>query len=403
MNDKIASMLSVEDARARILNAISIMPAEVAPLNRALGRVLASDLAARRAQPPWDISAMDGYAVRAADLAILPATLRVVGMVQAGQSNAPAIRAGEAARIFTGAIMPEGADMVAIQEDAAVTGEQVTISRSEARTGKNVRRTGSDFRRDGILLKAGSIVNSRRIALAAAMDYAQAPVTRRPRVGVLATGDELTHPGEERNAAQIVASSLYGVLAQIETWGCDAVDLGIVRDEVNAIRAAVENASQTDFIVTLGGASVGDHDLVQAALKEAGMELAFWRIAMRPGKPLMFGQLDGRPVLGLPGNPVSAMVCALLFLKPALYAMLGCVEAPLSRSTAPLGAALPANDAREDYLRAYFVDGAVMPYPVQDSGALSALAAAQVLLMRPAHDPARLKGEMAIVINLSSD
>jgi molybdopterin molybdotransferase len=395
--------LPVAEAQFRILAGASPMPAETVALHAAIGRVLAADVAARRRQPPGDVSAMDGYAVRADDLAVLPVTLRVTQTIPAGAAPSMPISNGEAARIFTGALLPAGADMVALQENAGALDHTVTIRDGDVLPGKHVRPGGSDFESGEVLLAAGWRLTPRDIALLAAMDVKSVEASRKPKVAVLATGDELVRPGAARDPAQIVAASLDGLLAQIEVWGGAPADLGIAPDNASAIATAIAAAGDADILITLGGASVGDHDLVKTALGADGLTLDFWRIAMRPGKPLMSGIYRGRPFLGLPGNPVSAMVCSLLFLKPMLWRMLGDRSQALRFGEARLAAALRPNDGREDYVRATFNGETVTPFPVQDSGQLRPLSAANVLLVRPANDPAQAAGARVRVLYLDQD
>ena len=403
-----AELLSVEDALGQILaTAPRPLPAEDVPLARARGRTLARDLSARRSQPPVAVSAMDGYAVRAADLAALPVALRVIGMSSAGHALEASIGPGEAARIFTGAVVPPGADTVVIQENTAATPGGVSILKAE-QLGRNIRTAGLDFREGEIGLLAGRRLGASELALAAAMNHATLPVVRQPRVAILATGDELVNPGTTPSAAQIVASNPFALAAIVEAAGGIAIDLGIAADSFEALSRAIAAArdSGPDLLVTLGGASVGDHDLVQAALVREGLDLGFWKIAMRPGKPLMHGQLGPMRVLGLPGNPVSSIVCGLLFVRPLVRALSGDpgAAAPVTRP-ARLAADLPANDRRQDYMRATLEHRAddlphARPAGVQDSSMLRVLAGAQALIMRPPGAPAARAGDLCAVIEL---
>ncbi len=404
------SLLPVDEALARVLAAASPLPAETVGLADAAGRTLAHDLAARRDQPPVAVSAMDGWAVRAADVAAAPATLRKIGTSAAGHGFPGTLGAGETVRIFTGAPLPAGADAVVMQEDAEAEGDAVTL-RVAVPAGRHVRRAGIDFRAGDALLRAGDRIDAHRLALIAAMNHASLAVARRPRVAILATGDELVAPGVEPGPDQIVASNHLGVAAGVVAAGGEPIDLGIARDDHRDLAAAIRRAqeSNADVLVTLGGASVGDLDLVQEALGRAGMDLGFWRIAMRPGKPLMFGRIGGMIALGLPGNPVSALVCARLFLRPLLRALQGDPRAG-DDPTAPglLGAAMAANDQRQDYLRATLArnaDGApvLTPLAVQDSSVLRVLAAAQALIVRPPHAPAAKTGERCRYVLLAAD
>lgn len=389
-------MLSVAEARARILAGIVPLETERVSIARAHGRVLGEDLAARLTQPPFDTTSMDGYAVRAADTGV-GARLRVIGESAAGAAFGGALRPGEALRIFTGAPLPAGADAVVMQEDATVDGDTVVLGVGIAAL-RHVRPAGLDFRAGDVVLNAGRRLDPRALALAAAMDHATLPVRRRPRVAVIATGDELTPPGAARPRDSIVLSSLYAVAAMIETEGGEAIDLGIAPDDSGTIAARLIAArtAGADVVVTLGGASAGDRDLVKPVFAAIGVEPGFWKIAMRPGKPLVHGKLPAATVLGLPGNPVSAFACTLLFLAPLLRALLGVPTEP-RLETGVLAHGLPANDAREDYLRALIaprLDGPALltPFDRQDSSMQAVLARADGLVLRPPHAAAAAPG-----------
>lgn len=385
-------MIPVEDALARILAALSPLPAETVSLSDALGRVLAAPVAARRTQPPVPISAMDGWAVRAEDVTETPVALDIVGEAPAGQGFKGKIDVGEAVRIFTGAPIPEGANAVVIQENSTVCDRRVTLT-AKTWPGQFIRPLGLDFSAGEELLPAGQTLSFRDIALLAAADVAELAVVRRPRVAVLATGDELVPPGAHRGPAQIVDAARPAAIAFIREKGGIALDLGIARDREDDILEKASGALDADLLVTLGGASVGDHDLVARVLAGGGADLDFWKIAMRPGKPLMFGRFGATPLLGLPGNPVSALVCALIFLGPALDRLSG--RTAREAATVPMRLALPigANDRRQDYIRATVEtapDGVplVRPAPVQDSSQLRTFAGAQALIVRPPLAPA---------------
>ena len=403
-----SGLLSVADALARILAAIpSPVEAETVAVQSAAGRTLAADLAATRTQPPFPASAMDGYAVRAADIATVPASLRLIGTSAAGHGFSGTLGPGEAVRIFTGAPVPAGADAILIQENAEADGETVT-AREPVAAGRFLRGAGLDFREGDTLLRAGETLDARRLALAASAGHAALPVRRRPRLAVLATGDELVRPGERPEWDQIVASNGLALAALGQEAGAETIDLGIAADDIGALRDAVGRArtAGADLLVTLGGASVGDHDLVQAALGAEGMEFGFWRVALRPGKPLMHGRLGPMLVIGLPGNPVSSIVCGLLFVVPALRALLGDARAGEDRSEpALLGRDMPENDARQDYLRARLETGpdrlpVVHPETRQDSSMLSVLGASEALLIRPPHAPPARAGDPCRIIRL---
>jgi molybdopterin molybdotransferase len=390
-------MLSVAEARAAILDGAGPLGAELAPLRQAAGRVLAEDLPARLTQPPFDTTAMDGYAVRAADAAA-GVDLRVVGESAAGRRFSGALGPGEAVRIFTGAPLPEGADAVLRQEDARREGDRVAVL-APVEPGRFVRPAGLDFREGVAGLSAGRMLEPRALALAAAMGHALLPVRRKPRVAILPNGDELVPPGAPLGPDQIVASSVFSVAALLAEAGAELIELALAADDLatQRRRIAAARAAEADVLVTLGGASVGEHDLVREAFASEGVSLDFWRIAMRPGKPLVFGRSGAMRVVGLPGNPVSAYVCALVFLVPLLRALLG-LSPDLPWREARLGADLRANDEREDYMRATLAGDVAIPLPVQDSSMQAALAAADGLLVRPPHAPASRAGEPVRVL-----
>lgn len=386
-----ARALSVAEARASILTGVEPTGSEQAALASARGRVLAEALAARLTQPPFDASAMDGYAVKGLEVATLPVRLRVIGEAAAGHPFVGDVGVGEAVRIFTGAPVPSGADAVVIQENTRRDGEVVTIVEGRPDP-EHIRARGSDFSRGDRLLEQGRTLGARELALAAAMGYGHVPVRRRPRVAVLATGDELVPPGVTPDAGQIVASNHLGVAALAEDAGAEVLLLGIARDNRESLAEHLERAEGCDVLVTIGGASVGDHDLVAPTLEARGMALAFWKIAMRPGKPLMFGVLGSQRVLGLPGNPVSALVCARLFLVPLIGALLGRPPQQEAPRPARTTTRIAKNGPREHYMRAVSriaEDGTleVTPVPSQDSSLLAPLAQADVLLVLPAHAP----------------
>jgi molybdopterin molybdotransferase len=397
-------MLSVEDARARILAAFAPLPAEVVSVERALGRVLAADVAARVTQPPRDVSAMDGYAVRAADVADAPVRLRVVGEVPAGADFDRSVAPGEAVRIFTGAPLPQGADTIVIQENAARDGDAVAVQQAEP-VGRWVRPAGLDFQAGSVGLPAGRKLTARDVGLAAAMNRPWLTVRRKPRVAVLATGNEVVLPGEELGASQIVSSNGHALAALVEACGGEPLHLGVARDTRDGLRAMLEAGAQADLLLTSGGVSVGAHDLVQDVLHEMGADLGFWKIAMRPGKPLMLADLHGTPVLGLPGNPVSGLVCSTLFVRPAIDRMLGRDAPAEPRRPALAGRDLAENGPRQDYMRctlSHDADGEriAMPFDKQDSSMLSRLAQADALLVRGPHAPALSAGDRVEVVPL---
>ena len=402
------ALMPVAEALARVLAEAEPLPAEPAPLTEACGRVLAADVTALRTQPPADVSAMDGYAVRAADVAKVPVDLKLVGEVAAGHPFEGTVGVGEAARIFTGGVLPPGSDTIVIQENAERVGDTVVIAASSGK-GKHVRAKGLDFQRGATLLAKGRRLSDRDLALAAAMNHPTVPVHRRPKVAVLATGDELVMPGATPGFGEIVYSNGYATMALARREGCEVADLGIVPDRLPETVAAVRRARDVgaDILVTSGGASVGDYDLVQEALAAEGLALSFWKVALRPGRPMMHGRLGAMHVLGLPGNPVSSYVCALLFLVPLMRRLAGRSDVEPALDIARLGCDLPANDERADYLRATLAPGpdgmpVATPAPVQDSSMLTRLARADCLLIREPHAPAAKAGEPCSIITLAS-
>ena len=410
-----SDLLAVDIALERILAALTVLPAEIVPVSDALGRVTAEPIRARRTQPPVAVSAMDGYAVRAVDVASVPATLRRIGAAPAGGAFAGRVAEGEAVRIFTGGPVPEGADAIVLQEDADASSEDdgaTIMVREGAPAGTFVRPAGLDFREGDVGVAAGRRLTARDIGLAAAMNAPWIAVRRRPRVAILSTGDEIVRPGELSDPLRIVSSNAYALAAAVRAIGGEPIDLGIAPDDSDALRALAAGARGADLLVTTGGASVGRHDLVQEALGDSAfgpdaLEVGFWKIAMRPGKPLIFGRLGTVPMLGLPGNPVSTMVCATVFLKPALERMLGLPTGPATLVEAVLATDLKTNDQRQDYLRATSEPGAdgrrwVTPFSRQDSSMMSRLAAADCLVVRPPHDPALSRGDSVRILPLDN-
>jgi molybdopterin molybdotransferase len=398
--------MPVADALAAVLSGADALPEEMTALDLAYKRILARDLAALRTQPPQAMSAMDGYAVRSVDASRAGARLKVIGEIAAGRPFDRILGPGEAVRIFTGGVIPDGADAVIIQEDTVVESGGIIITEA-AVPGRHIRRAGVDFREGDVLLKAGKDLSDRDLSLAASMNYPLLPVRKRPKVALLATGDELVMPGETPGPGQIVYSNGYALRALARAEGADVVDLGIAADTLEATTSGIRRANDfgADVLITTGGASVGDHDLVKQALDAEGVTMAFWRIAMRPGKPLMHGRLGAMRVLGLPGNPVSSYVCAYLFLVPLIRKLSGRLPVHHSTESAILGRAVVANDQREDYLRAHLSmrdDGALIATPVnqQDSSLLGNLAAAQALLIRPPFAPAADAGAACNVLRL---
>ena len=399
------ALMPVAEALQRVLADAKPLPGETVSLNETLGRVLTKDVTALRTQPPAAVSAMDGYAVRASDVATAPVTLKVIGEVAAGHPFAKQVAGGQAVRIFTGGVMPTGSDTVVIQELATSAGDSVTIEKPTSK-GRNVRAQGIDFTRDQVLLHKGHRLTDRDLMLAAAMNHPSLRVHRRPKVAVLGTGDELVAPGSEPGPGEIVYSNGFALTALAHNEGAEVHDLGIARDSIADIVSAVRRARNwnADILLTSGGASVGEHDLVQRALAAEGLDLSFWRVALRPGRPMMHGRLGGMQVLGVPGNPVSSFVCAFLFLVPLIRRLAGRQDIERIPQAARLGRDLPANDERTDYLRATLVagnDGPVAtPLPDQDSSLMAPLAKADCLVIREPHAAAAAKGSDCVILKL---
>ncbi len=395
-------MISVAEALTKVTEGISLLASEEVPLAEALGRVLAEDVASRVSHPPVAVSAMDGYAVRAEDVTEPPVTLKRIGDSQAGSGFSGAVARGQAVRIFTGAPVPDGADAIVIQEDTESDGDDVTVKEPAAK-GHFIRPAGMDFKEGEVLLSAGKVLSGRDVGLAAAMNVPALTVRRRPVIAFAATGDELVLPGEPLGPAEIISSNSFAMAAYVRALGGEPRDLGIARDNEQSLKEILVGAEGADMLVTMGGASVGEYDLVQKVLGDKGMELGFYKVAMRPGKPLIFGRLGGIPVLGLPGNPVSAGVTSIIFLKPAMEKMLGIDNAEDPAPTAVLGRALKQNDHRQDYLRARLSrDGSgelvATPFDKQDSAMMARLAEADCLVVRPPEAPAAKKGDRVEII-----
>jgi len=391
-------MITVAQALENLFDLADDMPVEHVPLLEADGRVLAEPVSAQRTQPPFAASSMDGYALKAVE-ADLHAQFKVVGEAAAGHGWTGTVGAGQAVRIFTGAPVPEGADKVVIQEDVTRSGDLITIT-DDPGAKDNIRPAGIDFV-EGDTLDAPRILGPADIALLASMNVAQVPVRRAPVVALIATGDELVMPGEDPGPDQIIASNTFGLSAMLRRLGALPRLLPIARDSAASLTTVFSLAKGADLIVTIGGASVGDHDLVGHVAGELGMERSFYKVAMRPGKPLMAGRLHGTPMVGLPGNPVSAMVCGAIFLTPMIRAMQGLGQAAAPRHQLPLAAPLTANGPREHYMRGRIQNGAVADAGVQDSSLLSVLANANALIVRAPNDPPRDAGELVDVVDLT--
>jgi molybdopterin molybdotransferase len=398
-------MISVDEARDRILAGLHPMPAEVVALANAWNRVTAEPVVARLTQPPSDVSAMDGYALRAADGG-LRASLRVIGAAPAGHPFEGSVGPGQTVRLFTGSVVPAGADAILLQEDTERDGDTVVVTEAVV-AGRHIRRAGQDFTNGDVVIPAGRRLTARDVGLAAAANHPWLNVHRKPRVAILATGDEIALPGEPIPPGGIVSSNSHALAALVRAMGGEPAVLPVAKDTTEAVAAAADQVAGFDLLVTTGGASVGDHDLVISGLQTRGLVVDFWQIAMRPGKPLLFGNMGAVPVLGLPGNPVSALVCSALFLLPALALMQGLPAAPPPTVSALLGTALQQNDHRADHLRATVATDeqgrlVVTPFPVQDSAMLRRLALADALVLRVPHAPALPAGAEVTVIRLDT-
>jgi molybdopterin molybdotransferase len=400
-------MLSVKDALSKVKDGVQEVSSEQVALPDALGRVLAYDVSSRLTYPPVAISAMDGYAVKASDLINFPVTLRKIGEAAAGASFQGVISPGETVRIFTGAPLPAGADTIIIQEIVSVEENNITFKEG-APKGTFVRSAGLDFLKGDVLLEKGQILTARDLGLAAAMNVPWLDVRRLPRIAYTATGDEIVMPGDPLGSDQIISSNSIALGGYIKTLGGVPINLGIARDNEESLRNVFDGALGVDMLVTLGGASVGDYDLVQKVLNSKGMDLSFYRVAMRPGKPLIFGHLGEIPVLGLPGNPVSAGVTSVIFLKAAMSVMLGLDDKSSVTSTALLGCKLEANDFRQDYLRSSLTTNAkgnlvATPFERQDSSMMELFAKADCLVVRSPEAIAASEGDTVEIILLGSN
>ena len=390
-------MISVDEALGHLFDLADPMPTEMVPLRAAANRILAEPVAARRTQPPFDASSMDGYALKRTEVE-RDALFKVVGEAAAGHGWTGTVGPGQAVRIFTGAPVPDGADFVVIQEDVTRRDDLITIS-GDPGDKTNIRSAGIDFR-EGDPIGAPRRLGPGDIALLAAMNVAEVPVAKRPTVALISTGDELVMPGEDPGPDQIIASNTFGLAAMLDDLGASPRVLPIARDSAASITHALGLAKGADLIITIGGASVGDHDLVGEVAGGLGLQQSFYKVAMRPGKPLMAGRINGMPMIGLPGNPVSAMVCGTIFVSPVIRKMLGLGMAPVPRITLPLAAPLGPNGPREHYMRAIIAGDRVRDAGSQDSSLLSVLAEANALIVRPPHDPARKTGQSVELIDL---
>ncbi len=400
-------MISVEEAKSTVFSSFSILGSEQIAVSNAFGRVLAEDIYSLVNQPPVAVSSMDGYAVRAIDVRTAPSKLRLIGESSAGSSFAGGVSGGQTVRIFTGAALPRGADSVVIQENTTKHNHMVTILTS-AKKGDYVRPKGLDFRKGKKLLTTGQKLNYRHLSLIAAMNVPWVQVVRKPRIAILATGSELVMPGEINGENQIVSSNSIGLAAFVSACGGEALNLGIAEDKPESIIKLVSQIDKTDLLVTIGGASVGEYDLIRPVLIKKGLKIKFNKVAMRPGKPLIFGKIDTLPMFGLPGNPVSAGVTAILFLKPAINLMLGQKLKENDFENAFLTQDIPKNDLRQDYLRAKLASGRdgrlkVTPFLKQDSSMLATFTESDCLIVRKPAAKALKAGSKVQIIYLRTD
>jgi len=388
-------MISVESALDQLLALATPLPIEYTTLTQASGRVLATSVTAQHSQPPFSASAMDGYAVTIKE-ARIDAEFDVIGEAAAGRHYRGTVHSGQAVRIFTGAPLPAGTDFVVIQEDVVRHGTKMRIT-SDPGTDRNVRPEGGDFRK-GRTIDAPRFLNSRDIALMAAMNIIRIPVYQKPNVAIIPTGDELVFPGDQPNKDQIFASNVFGLKSMLDQIGANSRIMPIARDSLESLRTVFELASEADLVLTIGGASVGDYDLVGEAAKNLGMQRSFYKVAMRPGKPLMAGRLSKSIMLGLPGNPVSAMVCGYVFVEPLIRKMQGISGNRFNELQIRLSGSLSRNGSRKHYMRALREGDKVLAFEQQDSSLLSVLAAANALLIRPPYDPARSDGDLVTIL-----
>jgi len=397
-------MISLEEALQHVTDGVTALPSELVSISEAHGRVLAEDVASRFTQPPAAVSSMDGYAVIASDTTASPACLTLIGESAAGGCFDGTVKNGQTVRIFTGAPLPDGADAVVMQENTERDGETVKILEG-VETGNFIRPAGMDFKEGDVMLPKGRQLSARDIGLAAAMNRPWLTVTRKPRIAVLATGNEVVMPGEPVGPNQILSSNSLSVSAMVRAFGGDPINLGIAKDDEDSLHLMVAGAQKADLLVTIGGASVGDYDLVQKVLGEEGLKLDFYKVAMKPGKPLIFGHVKETPVLGLPGNPVSANVTGLIFLRAAMEVMLGQPSTGLATTTAELVVDVPENGPRQEFMRATLEkneagDWTVNPFKAQDSALLARLASADCLVIRPPNATSAKAGERVEIMHL---
>lgn len=397
-------MISVAEAFQFVTDNVSPCAVEEVPLKECLGRVLAKDVAAKISHPPVAVSSMDGYALRAVDADNAPFVLKQVGESPAGGGYDGVVGPGETVRIFTGAPLPAGADAVEMQENTEIDGDQITFQQNVP-ADKFIRPAGLDFAEGDVLIEAGTVLGARHVGLAAAMNLPSLPVSRKPRVAILATGNEVAMPGEDLGPSQIITSNSFALHAYITAMGGEPVDLGIAGDTMEDLRSKLSGAEDYDILVTIGGVSVGDYDLVGNVLEEKGLKQIFHKIAQRPGKPLLFGKIGDLCVFGMPGNPVSTGVCSMLYLKRAIMLMLGVNVDDEKMESAVLGEDLSENDQRQDYLRGRLEindkgERVAWPFSKQDSSMQAKFAEADCLIVRAPHAPALKTGDRVDILPL---
>ncbi len=398
-------MICVNQAIKLLADNVTLTKAEALPLKHCLGRVLAEDVISRVSHPPVDVSSMDGYAIKAADTAKPPVILNLIGESQAGSRFDQTIQTGETVRVFTGAPLPKGADAVEMQENAREHGEGIEINNSVS-ANTFVRTAGMDFNAGDVMIKTGTVLNARHVGLAAAMNQSTLSVRKKPQVAILATGNEVTLPGADIAPSQIITSNSFALHAYVIAMGGEPIDLGIAGDTLEELDSSIEKAIPSDILVTIGGISVGDYDLVKQALSKKGLKQIFHKVAMRPGKPTLFGKIDNLSILCMPGNPVSAGVCSILFLKKALFTMLGIKTNNEPAQTAILGVDMVENDLRQDYVRARLKineagERIALPFSKQDSAMLAHFTEADCLIIRSPHAPLTRAGEHVKILLFS--
>ncbi len=391
-------LLKLENAISSCLKDIKPKKIINTPLGSARGHVIAVKLSARRNSPPSDLSAMDGYAFKHDNNFKENHTLSILGKSPAGHDFNNSVNIGDAVKVYTGSVMPAGTDTVIIQENTKVAGTQLSLTKIPKKN-ENVRKKGFDFKLGETLIKKGTKLTPKHISLAASMNYTNLQTYQKPKIAIISNGDELVKPGSKNAEKKIISSNIYGIKAYAEQLGAIADDFGIAKDNLRSLREKIKKAGSHDIIITIGGASVGEFDLVKESVRE-DLDLRFWKIAMRPGKPLIYGRIGGAHLLGLPGNPVSAHVCCQLFLKPMINKFMNFKEEDLYVKEAKLKVDIEKNDERQDYIRAFYKDGYVLPNKVQDSSSLSVLSSSNVYIVREPYAPLKKAGEVVKILKI---